>query len=160
MKHFFSLLKSWCQSTQFPTLGAPFINTVSPDEVLPCSLLGPSRNSQRRSKSRLLWSPSLLLLALLSQAEFVPGLGTEQCGDTGVVMAGWGGLFQHSQFIWCLELPPHKDAPCLPFSVLTLSLLESSALPLLCPVWFLLEVVSPSFLTLLPTLLPQEHSCP
>ncbi|XP_031983227.1 centrosome-associated protein CEP250-like [Corvus moneduloides] len=79
----------------------PRLDLVSAADVFPRSLPGPSRKCGRRSSSRLLWSFSIPLLAVLSQMELVPVLGTEQCGHTDVAMAGWGGHFHRSQFSRC-----------------------------------------------------------
>lgn len=136
------------------------LDLVSAAEDFPHPLLGPSRKCETRSSSRLLWSFSVPLLAVLSQTELVPVPGPEQCGDTEVAVAGWAGHFQHSQFSCCSGLQP-KDAHCLPFPVFSpfVSIATLASVPsgfgMILP-----EIISPLLLSLRPTLLPEEQPCP
>lgn len=131
----------------------PRLDLVSAAEIFLPPLLGPIRKCVRRSSSRLLWSFSVPLLAVLSHTELVPVQGSEQCGDTAVAVAGWAGHFQHSQFRAAAQGCPLPPFPCFVSIGLHCN-------PCFCAISSWLEEISPLLFTLLATQWPQAQPCP
>lgn len=115
------------------------LDLVSAAEVFPHPLPGPSRKCGRRSSSRLVWSFSVPLLAVLSQTELVPVPGTEQCGDTEVAVAGWAGTSITASSAAVQSCSPRMPIASLCLFSLHLSPLQSLLLCLLVLASFCLK---------------------